>query len=116
MYFMCKDQDLVAAAINCEYKDLYTAWFGDAVIKRDLASNEYLNWEFMKMAKAAGFKRYENWGADMKRLNQFKSKFNPILVPYYHVRKKDRLGALSEWGYDNVLASPYLGFIKKAIF
>ncbi|CAJ35728.1 lipid II:glycine glycyltransferase FemX [Methanocella arvoryzae] len=116
LYFMYKDQDIVGAAINCCYKDQYTGWFGDATINREIASNEYMNWEFIKMAKAQGYKRLENWGADMKRVNQFKSKFNPTLVPYFHVRKKDRLGAISEWGYDNILASPYLGFVRKTIF
>lgn len=116
LYFTYKGEEIVGAVINCCYKDQYTGWFGDAIINKDVLCNEYLNWEVLKMAKAAGYKRFENWGADMRRVNQFKSKFNPTLVPYFHVRKKDRLGTISEWGYDNVLASPYLGFIKKAIF
>jgi hypothetical protein len=114
MYFLYKDNDIIGVNVNCLYKDWYMGWGGDAVIQHEIKSNEYFNWETIKMAKAAGYKYYENWGADMKRLNQFKTKFNPTLVPYYHIRKKDTIGKLSEWGYDTISNSP-LSFIKKII-
>lgn len=115
MYFLYRDTDIVGMAVNCEYKDLCLGWLGDAVIDRGIISNEYFNWELIKMAKEAGFKRFEIWGADMKRLNQFKSKFGPELVPYYHVRKKDTVGRLSEWAYGQLSANPGLGLIRNMI-
>jgi len=115
MYFLYKEKDIIGVNVNCAYKDLYMGWGGDAVIQHGIKSTEYFNWETMKMARSSGFKTFENWGADMKRLNQFKSKFNPTLVPYYHVRKKDTVGKLSEWGYDTISGSRYLSFIKKII-
>jgi hypothetical protein len=51
----------------------------------------------------------------MRRLNQFKAKLNPGLVPYYHIRKKDTVGKLSEWGFDMISENPYLGFVKKIV-
>ncbi len=115
LYSLYRDNEVIGANVNCEYKDLCMGWEGDAVMQREIKSNEYLNWELIKMAKESGYKRYENWGADMKRLNQFKSKFNPTLVPYYHVRKKDTVGRLSEWGYGMISGNAYLGFMKKIV-
>jgi hypothetical protein len=115
MYFLYLENEVVGATVNCEYKDLSMGWLGDPAVKRGISSNEYFNWEIIKQTKARGFKRFENWGADMKRLNMFKTKFNPELVPYYHVRKKNTVGKISEWGYGVISSQPYLNFIKDLI-
>jgi CelD/BcsL family acetyltransferase involved in cellulose biosynthesis len=115
MYFLYNGDNIVGVKVNCEFKDLYMAWLGDAVLSRDIALNEYFNWELIKTAKASGYKRYEFWGGDIKRLNHFKNKFNPTLISYYRIRKKDTVGKLSEWGYDLLLDRMHLNFIKKII-
>jgi hypothetical protein len=115
MNFLYKDGEVIGAKLDCNYKGLYMGWGGDSVVNREIKANEYLEWETIKMAKESGNKWYENWGGDMKRLSMFKSKFNPSLVPYYHITKKDPVGKLSDWGYGMISSKPYLGFMKKII-
>ncbi|HTY91875.1 MAG TPA: GNAT family N-acetyltransferase [Methanocella sp.] len=91
MYFIYSGDELIGADVNCEYKDLCMSWMGTAVMKENLNANEYMLWEIIKGAKDAGKKRYENLGADEKRLNDFKAKFNPSLIPYFYIIKKNIL-------------------------
>jgi hypothetical protein len=113
MYIVYHNEEALGAHVNCEYKDLCITWLGNAALNRDIASNEYYIWEMIKMAKSTGYKRFEMWGGDMKRLNKFKSKFNPALVPYYHVRKKDAIGKLADLGHTVVSSAPILSSIKR---
>ncbi|HTY91876.1 MAG TPA: GNAT family N-acetyltransferase [Methanocella sp.] len=112
LYFLYRGSEVLGMTIDCMYKGLYMGWCGDNVINRDLKVNEYLEWEKIKAAKSEGYKCYENWGGDMKRLNVFKSKFNPKLMPYYHVKKLDAVGKLSDFGY-GMLSSISINLIKR---
>lgn len=107
--------EVIGMRVNCIYKGSFIGWCGGAEVSHEDYVNEFVEWESIKMAKSMGCSWYENWGADMKLLNQFKSKFNPTLVPYYHVSKKDTVGKLSDWGYDVITGNRYLGFVKKMI-
>jgi hypothetical protein len=115
IYFMYKDEEIEGVRLDCYYKGSYIAWCGGTVLHREIKTTEYFEWEMMKLAKAAGYQWYENWGGDMRRLNVHKSKFNPMLVPYYHVRKMDAVGRLSDWGYGVITSKPYLSFVKKIV-
>jgi hypothetical protein len=91
MYFLYSGNDLIGADVNYEYKNCCTSWMGTAIVNEDLNANEYMLWVILKTAKEAGMKRYENVGADERRLNDFKTKFNPSLVPFFYVIKKNML-------------------------
>lgn len=113
MYFTYLNDEAIGVHVNCEYKDLCIGWLGNGALNREVASNDYFVWEAIKMAKSAGYKRFEIWGGDMKRLNRFKSKFNPALVPYYHVVKKDTMGKLADIGYTVVSSAPILSSLIR---
>jgi hypothetical protein len=115
MTFLYLDDRIIGAKLDCIYKGSYIGWCGGTEINPDIPANDFFEWETIKEASSLGCKFYENWGGDMRRLNMFKSKLNPTLVPYYHLRKKDALGKLSDWGYDMISENPYLGFVKKMI-
>lgn len=61
--------------------------------------NEYLTYEFIKMAKAAGYKTFENLDANTRRLCSHKSQFNYMLQFGFNIRKKDSLSKIAEWTY-----------------
>lgn len=115
MTFLHLDGRIIGAKLDCIYKGSYIGWCGGTEINPDIPANDFFEWETIKEASSLGCKLYENWGGDMRRLNMFKTKLNPTLVPYYHLRKKDALGKLSDWGYDMISENRYLGFVKKMI-
>ncbi|CAJ35729.1 GNAT family N-acetyltransferase [Methanocella arvoryzae] len=102
LYFLYRDDELVGADVNYEYRGRCTTWMGTAVLTDGMSANEYLLWELINRAKAAGIRTYENLGADEARLNLFKSKFNPDLVPYFYITKKNPLFKVATYGSEKV--------------
>lgn len=99
MSLLYLDKAAVGAHMHCLYKGLGLGWCGGVLVNDRIALNEYFEWETIKLLKAEGYRCYENWGGDMRRLSFFKAKFNPELVPYFHVRKTSVVGRLTEWGH-----------------
>jgi hypothetical protein len=91
MYSICMEGEVVGGCVNYEYRKRCTAWMGAPAADDRKDINEYMLWEIIKKSREEGFTVYENLGADEKRLNPFKSKFNPSLTPYYYMVKRDRL-------------------------
>jgi hypothetical protein len=104
MYFMYIGGRLISARVDYEYKDRYTAWMGDAAATGDVSANEYFHWEIIKKAKKAGYKKYDILGADEKRLNVFKAKFNPSPEPFFYIIKKDILYKTASYGSERILS------------
>jgi hypothetical protein len=102
MYFMYSGGLLIGAKVDYGYKDRYMSWMGDVVANDDVSANEYFHWELIKKAKEAGYKKYEILGADEKRLNRFKTKFNPSPEPYFYVIKKDILYRTASYGSERI--------------
>ncbi len=99
MYFLREGEKIVGAHVITEYKDKFTLWLGSATGHY----NEYMLWELIKMEKSAGMKTFEIPGADVRRVLPFKSKFNPGLELKFYVNKKDALGSIAEWTFNNVI-------------
>jgi hypothetical protein len=113
MSFLYDDDYLVAAAINCEYKKHLLLWMcGKDCSRGDYG--EYLNWEFIKKAKADGIEHVENWGTEQKLLCVYKSKFNPVLEARYGLTRDDNIGRLANWTYNNVIGNPKLTSLLKS--
>lgn len=53
----------------------------------DLSVNDVLDWQVMLDAKERGVDSYDFVGADDRRLNRYKAKFCPDLVPYYALER-----------------------------
>lgn len=105
LYFLYCGDDIINIRINYKYKDRFMFWMGGVKPRKNMHSNEYLTWKFIKKAKIEGYKKFELSGAGVKRLCEFKSKFNPSVEISFNLYKKDAFGKLAEWAY--------LNFIKR---
>lgn len=102
MYFMYCGEEVIGVKVNFGYKDHFMSWMGNVAMKKNISANEYFYWEFIKNAKSLGYKRFENPGTFVPRVNIFKSKFNPSLEPCFYMDKKDMLYKIFEFGYNNL--------------
>lgn len=107
VYTLYDAEDEVAGVVAAQEYRRFLLWVGAPRIESGHAGNEYLQWLLIRRAKAEGYPIFENMGANNLDLAFFKSRFNPDLVMYLEIEKKDALGALSEWAY--------LTFAKKAL-
>jgi len=98
--------EIVGVVAAQEYKR-FLLWLGTPRLEGLHAGNEYLQWLLIQRAKAEGYPAFENMGANNRDLAFFKSRFNPDLVMYFEVEKKDILGSLSGWAY--------LTFVKRML-
>lgn len=84
-------EELICNSVFYEYRDHCIGWMGAAGALTSVDINEYMIWDSIKKAKEAGIKKFENLGASERRLNSFKTKFNPTLTPYFYMVKRDPL-------------------------
>jgi hypothetical protein len=112
MEAMYSEGQLVAMQVTTQYKDRLLLWmYGRA---GDCGSPvEYMNWRAIKGAKEAGLKVVENWGTESKRLNPYKSKFNPSLDICCSIKKTDAFGKLAFLTYAGVTHVPGLSAVLR---
>ncbi len=104
MFFVYAGNEIASVALHCEHNGSMMFWMGDINVRRDIPCNEHMMWEFIKDAKARGFREIEFEGASLRQLCQYKSKFNPVLKQHYYVMKKDLRGRAAEWAFKNLVA------------
>ena len=102
LYFFYNGDEVVGVKMNAGHKKHYISWIGNVAMQKDLNVNEFFYWEMIKKAKSEGYRTFENYGTIDKRLNNFKSKFNPTLEPCFYVVKKDGLYRTVELSYNAV--------------
>lgn len=91
IYNVIIDGKLAAASACCVMqKERYHWWIGGVNLRKDLGVNDYFLWEIVKLAKSQGFKKLD-LGAGDDRLARYKSKFDPVLEPYFTLEKTDTL-------------------------
>jgi hypothetical protein len=103
-YLYDSNEEIIGTITTQEYKR-FILWMGNTKIKKEIYGNEYIIWKLIQKAKSENYQKIEIIGAEIKRLCQFKSKFNPSLEINFNIYKKDAFGKLAEW--------TYLNFIKK---
>jgi hypothetical protein len=108
MFFVYCGEEITSVSLHCEYRGSLMFWMGNVNLRRDIPSNEYAMWEFIKDAKARGFREVEFEGAALRQLCQYKAKFNPSLRQHYYIFKKDIRGSVAEWAYRNILTRKIL--------
>jgi lipid II:glycine glycyltransferase (peptidoglycan interpeptide bridge formation enzyme) len=98
VYSLSIDGSIATAIVCCVMqKERYHTWIGGMNARKDnLHVDDYLTWELVKRAKSEGFKKLELGQADL-RLYRNKSKFNPVLEPFYYVKKSDTLGKIGDF-------------------
>jgi hypothetical protein len=102
MYFLYDGDDIIGANTLCGFHRHCIGWMGNTAVDSGVSANEYLLWEVIKMAKQEGFKTFENTGADEKRLNLSKTKFNPSLVPFFYVYRRDAIYRTAKYSLDRL--------------
>lgn len=104
LYYLCEsDGGIIGIHLICKYKDRFMLWMGSTKPDKNIHANEYMAWELIKQAKDEGYQKFEMSGAGIKRLCEFKSKFNPTLEFNFNISKKKYLGVIAEWGYFNLI-------------
>lgn len=98
MYFLYNGDDLIGVNNLCGFHGHCIGWMGNTAARGGLSSNEYMVWELLQKAKQDGYKTFENTGADEKRLNLSKTKFNPVLVPWFYIYKRDAWYKTAKYG------------------
>jgi hypothetical protein len=99
-------EEIIGATLSQEY-NRYIGWLGLVKAKDEKYkyANEFAIWQFIRQAKSQGFNQFEVSGANKQSLCKYRAKFNPQLVAYYGLVKKDIFGKAAEAFYFN--------FIKK---
>ena len=91
VYNVSIDGRLATATACCVMqKERYGLWIGGVNVCRSLGVSEYLDWEIVKRAKSEGFKKLDLGPSDAGP-SQYKSKFDPVLEPYWTLNKTDTL-------------------------
>lgn len=65
-------------------------WQGGAKSTGELPVNDLLDWHIMREGIHLGCEKYDLVGADTRRLNGYKAKFNPRVRTYYNVERGSR--------------------------
>jgi hypothetical protein len=99
VYFISDPAGEIVSVVTAQEYKRFLLWMGMPKIETPYAGNEYLQWILMERAKSEGYSVFENMGANNSDLVFFKAKFNPRLVPYLEIYRKDRLGSLAETAY-----------------
>ncbi|AXR78737.1 lipid II:glycine glycyltransferase FemX [Natrarchaeobaculum sulfurireducens] len=84
-YALHVDDEFVGGILALEYGSRTGRWMGgvrtDADV--DVPTNDLLDWAIMDDARERGLETYDLVGADTRRINRYKAKFNPDLETYF---------------------------------
>lgn len=88
-YVYRDDGEFVSGIIVTHFGEMVSRWMGGVRTERSdrVAVNDLLDWRIMCDAKREGRVRYDLVGANTRRLNRYKAKYNPELVTFYHVER-----------------------------
>ena len=79
------DGEFIGGILALEYGDMIGRWVGgvrtDTAV--DIPTNDLLDWAIMKDGLEHGLEAYDLVGAETRRINRYKAKFNPELRTYY---------------------------------
>ncbi|SDQ96508.1 lipid II:glycine glycyltransferase FemX [Natronobacterium texcoconense] len=84
-YTLRVDDEFVGGILAVEYGDTTGRWLGGVRTDTevDLPTNDLLDWTIMEDGLDRGLAGYDLVGADNRRINRYKAKFNPELRTYY---------------------------------
>ncbi|AFK21123.1 GNAT family N-acetyltransferase (plasmid) [Haloferax mediterranei ATCC 33500] len=88
-YTLCLDGDFAGGILVTDYKDTVSRWQGGVRtdIDTDVSINDVLDWRVMSDAIERGRTTYDLVGANNRRINRYKAKFNPTLHPFYSLER-----------------------------
>ncbi|MCO8266828.1 GNAT family N-acetyltransferase [Haloferax sp. AB510] len=88
-YVLRTDGEFVGGILVVDYKETVSRWQGGVRtdVETDLAVNDLLDWRIMRDAMDRGRTTYDLVGANNRRINRYKAKFNPELHPFYSLER-----------------------------
>lgn len=81
------DGTYVGGNIVVSFGNTVCAWFGGVTPEVDAPVNECLDWQIISDAANNGMDWYDFLGANVRRINRYKAKFNPVLRPYFNIER-----------------------------
>ncbi len=112
IYYLYVDDQITDAELVYSYKDSVKLWLGGMTIQKNIqGTQEYSTWELIKKAKSEGRKELEIVGANIKRLCEYQSKFNPSLSLFLSINRKSVQGGMAEFFYKNMIKKKISGII-----
>jgi len=95
-----KNDKFLTGLVLLNYKKIVRHWIGGIVPYENLIGlNELLHWETIEESIKKGYNYYDLMGANTKHLCSYKSKFNPKLILYFEVEKRNNLGSIIKYLY-----------------
>lgn len=88
-YTVSVDGEFVGGILALEYGDSVLRWQGGVRTDDDVdvPINDLLDWAVMSDGRDRGLSTYDLVGADTRRINRYKAKFNPALRTYYRIER-----------------------------
>lgn len=97
--YVCRvDGRFVGGMITVEDDDTIYRWQGGAKHDADIPVNDLIDWHIMREALDREISSYDLVGADSRRLNRYKAKFDPELRTYHEAER----------------AGPAMGLVREA--
>ncbi|WP_411969028.1 lipid II:glycine glycyltransferase FemX [Haloferax sp. YSSS75] len=86
-YVYTVDDEFVSGIIVVQFGETVSRWMGGVRTDRSdwVDANDLIDWRIMTDAKREGCVRYDLVGANNRRLNRYKGKYNPKLVTFYQI-------------------------------
>lgn len=101
--YVCRvDHRPAGGILVCEHGDTVSRWQGGVKTDTGVAVNDLLDWRVMADAVDRGCTTYDLVGANNRRINEYKAKFNPDLQPFYSVERGSAVLTLATRLYDRL--------------
>ena len=86
--YVCRvDGRFVGGMVTLEDDDTIYRWQGGAKHDASIPANDLLDWHIMRDAMDRNIESYDLVGADSRRLNRYKAKFDPELRTYHEAER-----------------------------
>jgi lipid II:glycine glycyltransferase (peptidoglycan interpeptide bridge formation enzyme) len=97
------DDKIVGSDITIRYNHRHLDWLGGVRPEVEYPVNELLIWNSIEKCKENNLVEMDMAGANHKYISEFKSQFNPKIVPNFHITKRNFKGKIMECAYQHLI-------------
>jgi hypothetical protein len=101
------DDKIVGSDIVIRYNHKHIDWLGGVRPEVEYPVNELLIWDSIEKCKENNITQMDMAGANHKYISEFKSQFNPKIVPTFQLTKKNIKGNSMEFAYQYLIKRQY---------
>jgi len=99
VYTLHADGEFLGGTITVENETTVYRWQTVADLDSDVSVADILDWEIIKRSVDRGQTRYDLVDANLKRLSNYKAKFNPTVRTYYELERGTATFDVAKRGY-----------------